>query len=211
MGVVRHWAPGTGVLWRSVENGVVKTVRPMRVVRDDDALVALYLCPGTRYRRRTGQRGGPRGRNLLPGGWSGEHEVAEWKENRVLILNAPGSAHSVSLYWRYLDGAFLGWYVDLEVPWRRTRLGFDTLDQLLDIVVPPDQRSWTLKDEDEFAWALEVGRLTPAEAAAIRAEAERVIERIERRRSPFCDGWEQWAPDPAWSVPELPDDWQSTS
>ena len=27
---------------------------------------------------------------------------------------------------------------------------------------------------------------------------------------PFSDGWQHWRPDPAWSVPSLPDDWDRT-
>jgi hypothetical protein len=198
-------------VWRSVKDGIVKTARPMRVVRDDDELVALYLCPGTRYQRRTGVRGGPRGRSLLPGGWSGEYEEAEWHTNRVLVLNVPGSAHSVSLFWRETTGELWGWYVDVEVPWRRTSLGFDTLDQVLDILVTPDVSSWRMKDEDELAWAVEVGNMTPAAADAVRAEAARAIELIRQRASPYCDGWEKWLPDLSWSVPELPPDWRDTA
>jgi len=44
-------------------------------------------------------------------------------------------------------------------------------------------------------------------AAVVRAEGERVIANIEARRSPFSDGWEAWTPDPAWTVPELPEQW----
>lgn len=53
------WDTGTVVLWRSVKEGVVRTVKPMRVVRDDEDLIALYICPGTPCMRRKGRRGGP--------------------------------------------------------------------------------------------------------------------------------------------------------
>ncbi|HZS87417.1 MAG TPA: hypothetical protein VFE42_08010 [Chloroflexota bacterium] len=46
---------------------------PSRVVRDEEDLVALYLCPGTRGRRRKGRRGGS-GRQMLPDGWSSDYE-----------------------------------------------------------------------------------------------------------------------------------------
>lgn len=78
-------------------------------------------------------------------------------------------------------------------------------------MVAPDLSSWRIKDEDVFAWSVDVGHLTAAEAEAIRTEAERVIERIERRLPPFCDGWEKWVPDLAWGTPELLGDWQSMS
>ena len=38
----------------------------------------------------------------------------------------------------------------------------------------------------------------------MRTEGEALIE---RRASPFCDGWESFRADPRWSVPELPAGW----
>lgn len=67
------WEPGTAVLWRSVKDGVVDVATPCRVVRDEDDLVALYLCPGTRGRRRKGHRGGS-GRQILPDGGTRDYE-----------------------------------------------------------------------------------------------------------------------------------------
>ncbi len=202
------WEPGTVVLWRSVKDGVVDVATPYRVVRDEDGLVALYLCPGTRGRRRKGRRGGPSGRQMLPDGWTGEYEEYVWHTNRALFLHRPGDAHSIGLFWREADGEFRNWYVNLEAPWRRSPVGFDTWDHALDLVVAPDLSSWQWKDEHEFAWWQEVGIISPAEAAAIRAEAERAIDALERRSSPYCDGWERWRPDPSWTpLTEMPANW----
>jgi hypothetical protein len=78
---------------------------------------------------------------------------------------------------------------------------------VLDVVAEPDLSAWRWKDEDEFAWCQQVGILAPAEAAAIRAEGERAIQALERRASPFCDGWERWRPDPSWTPAALPVGW----
>lgn len=97
--------------------------------------------------------------------------------------------------------------MNLEDPWRRSRVGFDTWDHMLDLVVAPDLSSWEWKDEDEFAWWQEVGIIPPA-AQAIRAEAHRAIDAIERRAAPYGDGWEHWAPDPNWTpLTEMPTNW----
>jgi hypothetical protein len=201
------WEPGTTVLWRSARDGVVDVATPCRVVRDEADLVALYLCPGTLSRRRTGQRGGPGGRQMLPDGWAGEYETSAWHTHRALVLHRPGSAHSVGLFWRDADGALAYWYVNLENPWRRSSVGFDTWDHVLDVVAAPDLSRWEWKDEDEFAWWREVGMITPAEADAIRAEGHRAIVAIERRLSPYCDGWERWTPDPLWTPLDVPANW----
>lgn len=138
--------------------------------------------------------------------WDGGHVDWEWTRTNRLFLYSHGAAHAVSLFWDGLSGDFLGWYVDLCEPWRRTPIGFDSRDQILDIVVSPEFAvQW--KDEEEFDWAIERGMFGLDEAAAIRQEAERVGLLIEKREPPFSDGWERWTPDPGWSIPLLPENW----
>nr|MBA2475753.1 DUF402 domain-containing protein [Actinomycetota bacterium] len=55
------------------------------------------------------------------------------------------------------------------------------------------------KDEDELDEAASLGLL---DAAAVRAEAERVLA-----DPPWPTGWEQWRPDPSWPAPRLPAGW----
>lgn len=123
-----------------------------------------------------------------------------WGRAQTLLLTPEGAAHSIWLFWSE-DWTFLGWYVNLQQPHERTPVGFDTRDQVLDIWVDPDL-SWKWKDEDELEAAVRLGRFTDAEAKAIRAEDERVIEEW-----PFPTGWEDWRPDPSWLIPELPEGW----
>jgi len=204
------WAPGTAVLWRSVKDGVVDVAQLCRVVRDEEDLVALYLCPGTQGRRRKGHRGGS-GRQMVSEDGTGMYEDYVWHTHRALFLYRPGDAYSVGLFWRDVDGEFRYWYVNLEAPWRRAPVGFDTLDHALDLVVAPDLSSWQWKDEDEFASWQEVGIISPPEAEAIRAEAERAIMAIECRAAPYRDGWERWVPDPSWApLTEMPANWDMT-
>ena len=119
--------------------------------------------------------------------------------NDVVILGRPGRAHAIWHFWE--DGAFKGWYVNLEEPWRRSPHGFDTADRVLDIWVAADG-TWQWKDEHELEVAVSVGAYTPEQAAEFRAEGERVIDEW-----PFPTGWEEWRPDPEWPAPTLPDDW----
>ena len=107
-----------------------------------------------------------------------------------------------------IDHDFRGWYVNLEEPWHRTAIGFDSRDNLLDIVIAPDLSSWQWKDEDELAWAVETGRHRLDEAATFCVEGERVIQRLRRREPPFDQPWPDWRPDPAWSAPVLPPAWK---
>jgi predicted RNA-binding protein associated with RNAse of E/G family len=75
------------------------------------------------------------------------------------------------------------------------------MDWQLDLLIEPDGTvHW--KDEDHLEQALELGILDSAEVRHAREEAERVLEEW-----PFPTGWEGWAADPAWPLPELPDKW----
>jgi hypothetical protein len=91
----------------------------------------------------------------------------------------------------------------LQAPFRRTTLGLDTRDHTLDLWAYPDgTHRW--KDEDELEVAIRLGHHTAEEAAAYRAEGERVLAEW-----PFPTGWEDFQPDPAWPTPRLPDGWDA--
>jgi hypothetical protein len=198
-----RWTAGDRIILREVYQGRVWAIRPVTVVGDSADQIALYLAPGTTWKRPISASGEPL-RIQAP-----EWELADlpWAGNAALRLTTSGAAHSVILWWEPATWRFEGWYVNLEQPFRRTTLGFDYLDQVLDIVVAPDRSSWCWKDEDELAKAQELGVLSRAEAAAIRREGERVIAAVEANAPPFCDGWEDWRPDPAWIIPSIPKGW----
>ena len=126
-----------------------------------------------------------------------------WLWNRVLRTIRFGERHSLDLFWDDDSGDFVGWYVNLQTPLRRSRLGFDTTDHALDVWVEPD-RQWRWKDEADLATCVELGLFTAHEAAEIRAEGERVIAALPEL---IPTGWEDWRPDPAWQLPELPAGW----
>jgi hypothetical protein len=96
----------------------------------------------------------------------------------------------------------------LEDPLQRTARGFDYVDQILDIVVAPDLKTWRWKDEDELEEAIALGLILPERARSMRAEGENVVRMLQSGKSIF-NGWENWRPDPSWPVPTLPEDWDS--
>jgi protein associated with RNAse G/E len=109
--------------------------------------------------------------------------------------------------WSQTPREFVGWYVNLQEPVRRTWLGFDFMDQDLDIVFQPDAREWHWKDEEVMQQGLELGIYTAQQVRDIRAEGERVVERIRRRTAPFDNSWLDWKPDAACPIPELSPGW----
>jgi hypothetical protein len=99
--------------------------------------------------------------------------------------------------------------VNLQRPFRRTALGFETMDLALDVVVAPD-RTWRWKDEDELAVFVEQGVFDPGLGERVREEGLRVARRAERNEPPFDEPWPTWQPDPAWPRPQLPPGWDET-
>jgi hypothetical protein len=204
MGHTRRWTPGSRIVYREVWRGGVWTAKPVIVVQDEPELIVLFLQAGTIYKVPAGRQEQYQEYQLRDE-WQLADAVWDWGDNLILIH--PGAAHAVKTMWGKTDRELVGWYVNLQEPLRRTVIGFDYMDQDLDIVVSPDLSGWQWKDEALFRRRRELGLISEQEAGRIRAEGERVIERIRARASPFGDGWEDWIPPPGWAVPELPAGW----
>jgi hypothetical protein len=133
----------------------------------------------------------------LFGDWSYRPRVGQRPQLRVTHRGAP---FSVFLF-QHADGSLRGWYVNLERPQRRTKLGFDYEDELLDVWAPVGGEP-ELLDEDELDEAVRLGFVSTEQADEIRANAERVLA-----KPPWPTGWEDWQPEPGWQVPDLPPGW----
>jgi hypothetical protein len=196
-----RWELGTPAVLRYVERGRVVGALPTRVIADESDAVALYLAEGTRGKWAYVD-GNPIRQVSLERRFTTEWDAGDhhWTDAHVVMLKPAERAFAI---WHFFsrDWDFEGWYVNLETPYLRSAVGFDTRDHTLDIVVDPEG-SWRWKDEDELEVAIELGHHPPAKAAAIRAEAERVLAEW-----PFPTGWEEWRADSRWPIPELPEDW----
>jgi hypothetical protein len=189
---------------RGILKGKLWWACPAYIVQDVPDLIALYWPVGTPTRS-------PVRRPTVSDELYNRIELEDhnWTDNDILSLNIPGAACSIELMWSTDTHSLRCWYVHLQQPLRRTRIGFDTMDQMLDIVISPDRLSWQWKDEDEFAEAEALGVYSQVKAQAIRAEGERVIAMLNAQASPFCDGWEKWVPPKEWSIPDFPAGWEN--
>jgi hypothetical protein len=197
-----NFAPGDTVVIRGVLKGKLWWACPAYVVQDNPELIALYWPVGTPTRspiRRPSVEDELYNRIQL--------EDRNWTDNDVLSLNLAGAAHSIELMWEAGTSKVRCWYVHLQEPLRRTTNGFDTMDQILDIVISPDRSSWNWKDEDEFAEAEAIGVYSHKKARSIRQEGERVIGLLKANAAPFCEGWEKWTPPLEWVIPTFPLGW----
>ena len=183
----------------------------MTVVRDDDELVALWFPQGTRWKAPTTPATRPRAptraqrfaESLTLGDWTFTDLV--WDVSTLWLMR-PGDWHAVWVSWLE-SGRHLGWYVNLQEPFRRSPLGFQTMDLMLDVIVERD-RSWRWKDEDELDLLVARGVFDAELGQRLRAEGLAVVARARSGEPPFGEPWPSWHPDPTWSRPELPEDWQ---
>jgi len=203
---VKLFARGDSVVWRSVNRHerIVQTVWPWTVVRDDQDETVLFIPAGTVGKRRSGERGGPRDRFIVR--WDGGHRDITWQRTNVIRRYHQGDAHSVWFAFDATTWAPVWRYINLEDPWVRTPIGFDSRDLYLDLWADPDGDEWRWKDEDELAWVVEQGRFPGSRVADIRAEGERAVARL-RGSDGFAE-WREWRPDPGWRVPSVPERWR---
>ncbi|KAK1181830.1 DUF402 domain-containing protein [Streptomyces sp. NBS 14/10] len=207
-----RWAPGDHILWRYRANAAtsIHICRPVTVVQDTAELLAVWLAAGTACVKPQLTDGTSVHREPLSTRYTKPRTTAlsTWLGTGVLKLARPGEPWSVWLFWEH-DWRFKNWYVNLEEPRLRWSGGIDSEDHFLDIAVYPDH-SWEWKDEDEFAQAQRVGLMTPEQAERVRAAGRAAVGLIESWGAPFREGWEDWRPDPAWTIPALPADWHRT-
>lgn len=175
----------------------------MRVINDDEAGLLLWQADGSEFATLVDADGNTlheitpdrmRDPRLTVHAWRGD----------VLIFMPSTAAYSV--WWFFEDGAFSGWYVNLEAPFHRGHNSVETKDLVLDIVVTP-QRHWHWKDTDEFD--RHIGHplyFDSTAAAVIRANGEQLIELIEAGDFPFDGTHTAFRPDPHWPLTRLSDD-----
>ncbi|UQU68438.1 DUF402 domain-containing protein [Couchioplanes caeruleus] len=207
------FAPGRTVLYRNIDGPRLASVRPCRVISDDERGLLLWLARGSAVVLEMATDG--RGIRDMPfAEWIGlSHHVvpATWQGPSLLKFIPRDADHSV-WFFRDDEDRFKNWYVNLEeraLRWDDGHLaGVDVIDQDLDIVVRPD-RTWEWKDEDEFTERLAFpGHYWVHDEAAVRAEGLRVVKAIEAGEFPFDGTWTDFRPDPSWPVLTLvPEGW----
>jgi RimJ/RimL family protein N-acetyltransferase len=199
------WSSGDVVVLRyRSQDGRFRSGRPLRVVAETDDWLVTYLAENTEVAMPILADG--RGLRDVPldERWSHPRatDLRPWRSSNLVLLFPRGRAYSLWLFREH--GAFRGWYVNLEQPHAFGTRTIDTRDNVLDVWVPAETRDPEWKDEDELEAAARYGRVTPAEAVAIRTEGERVI-----RERPWPTGWEEFSPPPDWTQPSLPPGWDA--
>lgn len=120
-------------------------------------------------------------------GW--QLKQGHWQKNNVLIVKVPERYYSVQLFQDAASGEFLGYYINFELPYTASDLGYDTLDLDLDLMVYPDGKiQW--KDVEEYDNAVANGDIGADWSEQVELAKADVMARL-KDQSDLSEGWLQ--------------------
>lgn len=202
------WKPGEQLVWRGIFRDRVWHAQTVLAVKDTPEEIVVALLPGTECMAPEGYS---RGKNSFERRWNFKEkdwklENYFWHTHRLLALVEPQKYYSIMYFWREESNEFLCYYINFQLPLRRTDDGIDTLDLDLDLIIHPDF-SYEWKDIDDYQSAIEHGVIFSEWIHGIEEAKQELFEKLEQRHYPFDGSWLDWKPDPTWSPPTLPENW----
>jgi len=202
------WNPGDVIAWRGIYREQVWHSQTTIVVKDSPEEMALLLLPGTECIAPEGYLDGKNSNkrrwNFKDKDWERENYL--WRTNRLLLLLEPDKYYSIMHFWDHARNEFLCYYVNFQLPFKRSHCGIDTLDLDLDIIINQDL-SIEWKDEEDYQKAIDHGVVFPEWVQGIEDAKQEIFDKLEKRQYPFDGTWLNWMPDPDWFPPKLPANW----
>ncbi|HLO15105.1 MAG TPA: DUF402 domain-containing protein [Anaerolineales bacterium] len=204
------WKPGDIVVWRGIYRNQFWRAQATILVKDSPDELVLALLPGAEGMAE--QDGAKRKKNGKRR-WDFKEQAWElvkfhWHTNRLLLILEPQKYYMTALFWNNENNKFLGYYINFQLPFKRSYCGLDSLDLELDLIIKPDL-TWEWKDLNDYQKAVESGIIFPKWIVGIEAAKPEVINRLEKHQYPFDGSWLDWLPDPAWLPPKLPQGWDT--
>lgn len=201
---------GSTVVRRNVFRGKVVSAWPCRLVYDTGAELAWACLPGVEVLAQTTYIEGLRtGDESLRDRTLSELAAGDWtlgtsiiRHSTILGFQLPDTYFSVLVFFRE-NGEPRMWYVNFERPFRRTAIGVDTCDLMVDLVIEPDL-TYRWKDEDEYQQGRRLGIVDDTDHAEVEKARDQALAMLERRTGPFEARWLSWRRDLDWPIPTLP-------
>lgn len=206
--MVDFWKPGDIIAWRGIYRNQVWHVQPTILVKDSPEGIVLALLPGTEC---IAEESYPKGKkNGQPRWFFGNEDwkLAKytWQTNRLVLIFEPEKYYSTILFWHHESNKFLCYYINFQLPYRRNDYTVDTLDLDIDLIIHPDfTHEW--KDVNDYQKAIEHGIISSEWINGIDNAKPEIFNKLEKRQYPFDGSWLDWMPNPAWSPPTLPENW----
>jgi protein associated with RNAse G/E len=206
--MTNRWSPGDIIAWRGIYRNRIWHALAMTVVKDSPEEMVLALLPGA---ERMAEKEYANGRKSGKPRWHfkdlpWELEKIQWRTSRLLILLEPEKYYSIMYFWNNASGEFLYYYINFQVPCQRSHCGVDTLDLDLDLIIHPDF-SYEWKDLEEYRRAIDEKIIFPAWTQEIDIAKDEILAKVQKREYPYDGSWLDWVPDPSWSPPKLPENW----
>jgi hypothetical protein len=202
---------GATAVRRDVVNGRVWSAAPLRVIDDDGAVLRLACWPGIESMASTTWihwqiTGDDRVRrkaitHMVRGRWQLSPWV--WRDNTVVSWYGVDPDFGIHLFMP-VGGGTPYWYLNFARPVRRTAIGIDTCDLMLDLGADVELRRWSWKDEDEYAQGRRLGLITDADHERVLLARERAVALLETRGGPFADHASRWNVPTDCPIPVLP-------
>jgi len=206
------WNPGDSVALRGIYNQRVWFIQSALVVQDKPEEVALAVLPGAECAAPEGYINGKHGSYGKWDRWNDyakdnwKMQVYTWHTNRLLILLQPEKYYASYYFWQADKNQFLCYYINFQLPFRRSKIGFDTLDLELDIIIEPTYK-WRWKDVEDYQRGIKRGIILNEWTQEIEAARQEIFAKVKERQYPYNGSWLDWMPDPNGSPPTLPENW----
>ena len=198
------WSEGDWVVRREVLKRGIWQGMLVKIVADTPDHLISYIPEGSPF-------------GFPPGDWPTPTRAHPWSDrdrwhgHGCLMIQRPEDAYAVWHFWHGEDRDFTCWYINLQEPFRRTSIGYDTQDLELDFVVLPDG-NWEIKDDELLDQRRAEGRWSANEVDQIRTEGRQIAARLQSGERWWPLKYRDWAPDPDWIVPDrLPEEWATAA
>jgi hypothetical protein len=212
MGQYRN--PGDECLFRGVIHGRVWAAQSVLVEKDAADETVLSLVPGAECAHPEGYWRWKKEDHSQGTRWQEAGRKAwklcrfSWQTNRILTVLEPDKYYACCLFWDDATDEFKGYYVNFQLPFQRSRSGYDALDLDLDMVIAPDF-TWQWKDEFDYQMGIADGGIRAEWVRSIEDAKSEVMDRLHSHDYPFDGSWLSWRPQTSRVPSVLPADWQN--
>jgi protein associated with RNAse G/E len=208
-----YFNTGEHCILRGIIDNKVWIVQSMIVVEDNKERTVLLLLPGSQCVIPQEYRDWGKTEKANINRWEISKKTPLllqeylWQRNRILFFLEPNKYYAICLFWVHDTNIFSGYYINYQLPFARTELGFDTFDLELDIDIDENYQ-WQWKDVDDYQEGISEGVIKEEWVKGIEQSKEEIFIKINNHSSPMDGSWINWRPDPNWKLPKLPPNWQ---